>query len=317
MTARKHHYLSQCYLKGFTPPGGDMLRVIDTQRRKSFQTAPANVAAIRDFNRVEVPGMDPDQVERDYSKFEGQIAPILDRLSVTPSLPPGADFELVLELAALFAARNPRIRAMHADILRQLVHIAAEDIYGSEEAFEAHRASMRADGKLKDGHGNIPFAEMKAAWESGKYKVETHPNQAVRTDLSNFDHLLDLLQTRNWLRLTVPPDSVGFITGDHPVCLEWENPHGPYPPGFASPGTLLLFPVTRSLALLGTFDGPDAETVIDENLLAAVNGTVIGNAAAQVYAPSENFIYRLRGDDAPKPGNALLDDAAIKKLVST
>lgn len=177
---------------------------------------------------------------------------------------------------------------------------------------------MRADGVLKEGEKRAPFVEMKAAWESGKYKITPNQNQVIFTETSNFGHLLGLLRARRWLRLVAPPGSAGFITCDHPVSVQWADPRLSYrhPPGFALKDTRVVFPVTHTLVLLGTFDGPDGEAVVDEDFLAAINGSVLVNAAAQIYAPSEDFLYRLLGDEAPKRGDAYLADLAAKKQAS-
>ena len=54
MTARHHHYLSQCYLKGFTKGGSkkSKLKVFDLRNKKIFETIPRNVGGIRSIVRV-------------------------------------------------------------------------------------------------------------------------------------------------------------------------------------------------------------------------------------------------------------------------
>ena len=46
------------------------VHVIDLERGTSFATSPLNIGAIRDFNRVDIPGVPIDQLERDYAGFE-------------------------------------------------------------------------------------------------------------------------------------------------------------------------------------------------------------------------------------------------------
>ncbi len=52
---RKHHFISQCYLKGFTRSGrkDGQLFAINISDGSSFCTKPASVGAKRDFNRIE------------------------------------------------------------------------------------------------------------------------------------------------------------------------------------------------------------------------------------------------------------------------
>jgi hypothetical protein len=54
MTARQHHYVPQCYLKGFVKDRKKpKLFVVDCKERRSFSTSPDNVAAERDFHRID------------------------------------------------------------------------------------------------------------------------------------------------------------------------------------------------------------------------------------------------------------------------
>ncbi|QDX27004.1 DUF4238 domain-containing protein [Sphingomonas suaedae] len=63
--ARNHHFVPQYYLKGFaTPRSKDgWLSVFDLKEQKSFKTWPRNVAARRDYHRVDIERVDPNIVE--------------------------------------------------------------------------------------------------------------------------------------------------------------------------------------------------------------------------------------------------------------
>ena len=63
--ARNHHFVPQFYLKGFARPRSKdgRLTVFDLKTRKSFATRPRNVAARRDYNRIEIEGQDPNAIE--------------------------------------------------------------------------------------------------------------------------------------------------------------------------------------------------------------------------------------------------------------
>lgn len=60
---RRQHFVPQFYLRGFAGEK-DQLFVVDRPSKKTFRTAPKNVAAERDFNRVEVEGIAPNAVEK-------------------------------------------------------------------------------------------------------------------------------------------------------------------------------------------------------------------------------------------------------------
>jgi hypothetical protein len=77
--------LSQCYLKDFTQGNSKKynLTVIDLKEKKKFETTPRNVGGIRDFNRVEIGGVDPEIIGKKQSEFEGKAATALKNLRET------------------------------------------------------------------------------------------------------------------------------------------------------------------------------------------------------------------------------------------
>jgi len=74
--ARHHHYMPQCYLRGFSVGAGKKCRVTVANLKNDvfFETNPRNVAGVRDFNRVELPGFKPDALEGMLSGFESEVA---------------------------------------------------------------------------------------------------------------------------------------------------------------------------------------------------------------------------------------------------
>lgn len=112
MTARKHHYVPQCYLRLFAVSHKKIpqLTVFDRARRKMFKTGIDNVAAQRDFNTIETEGYDPDTFEKEMSRFESELAAALQRINAARSLVNGGDRAYLLNLVGLTALRNPRLR---------------------------------------------------------------------------------------------------------------------------------------------------------------------------------------------------------------
>lgn len=77
--SRRHHYLSQFYLGGFTMKGtkDDNLYAIDIKEGRDFEPKPANVGAKKDFNRIKLPNTRPDALENSLSEFEDHVAKVL------------------------------------------------------------------------------------------------------------------------------------------------------------------------------------------------------------------------------------------------
>jgi Protein of unknown function (DUF4238) len=102
---RKHHYVPQFYLRGFVGEK-EMLLVFDRETKEPYRTKPHGVAGQRDFNRVEVEGMDPNAVEKLSSEFEGEVAPHLDHAIGAKSIADEKDRAAIVNLIAAMTMRS-------------------------------------------------------------------------------------------------------------------------------------------------------------------------------------------------------------------
>jgi len=100
VTARRHHFVPQCYLKGFTVERKKKRRitVFDAKESKVFTAAIDNVALERDFNRIEIDGLAPDAFENAMAKFESEISAVLDRIKATLSIAAEPDRTALINL---------------------------------------------------------------------------------------------------------------------------------------------------------------------------------------------------------------------------
>ena len=91
--SRNHHYIPQCYLRGFLDPSlrKEQLHVIDKIEVRRFVTTPRNVGSQRDFNRVNILGQPIDAAEKLFAEIDGKIARILKDVKENATLPEGVD----------------------------------------------------------------------------------------------------------------------------------------------------------------------------------------------------------------------------------
>ena len=81
---RRHHYLPQFYLSGFTTTGelDGQLRLIGLKDGKRWGGTPNTVGHQRDFYRVEgVPGIEPNDLERGFADLESRAANVIRSIS--------------------------------------------------------------------------------------------------------------------------------------------------------------------------------------------------------------------------------------------
>jgi len=289
--ARKQHFVPQFYLRGFVGEK-DRLFVVDRPSRKTFRTAPKNVAAERDFNRVDVQGMDPNAVEKALADFEGKVAPAFERVKAAKSLANKDDRDAVMNLICALAIRNPRQRAAINDFIGELEQRVVEVGLETKERWESQVAQMKAAG-IWDDSSNVSYESMKKFIEERRYKIEVAKEYNVLVEIEQHDRLLQHLGNWKWQVLEANKGSGGFVTSDVPVCITWSDgqDHGVFSPGFGVPGTEVIVPISTKLALRGTFEGEENVVEADIFTVGSVNSIVISNAEKQVHAHDYSFNY--------------------------
>jgi hypothetical protein len=285
--ARAHHYVPQCYLASFTTEG--KITVFDFESGKDpFSTNIKNVAQERDFNRIDSDELAPDALETAYAKFEGELAPVLKKV-ISGAACTGDDFSYILTLMGVLAIRNPRYRANFSDFQNNLrLKILAVQL-SSKERWERQLARMRKDGYL-EGIADVPYETLKAQLEQGAFRFVTTTSEHARTELHTLDKLINILARRAWRWVRAAPDSGGFITCDHPACLNWiKRPKGFAPLGYGPSGTTVYFPLSPDLAVIGEFDGQKEDLFADVHMAAIFNRRILNNAKRQAYVADDNF----------------------------
>jgi hypothetical protein len=301
MTARHHHYLSQCYLKGFTKgkTKKSKLTVVDFKERKCFETIPRNVGGIRDFNRIEIEGVDINAIESSLSEFEGNVASALKKLDETLDFS-GETKDLILNLVALLGVRSPErreyIRRQEAEVIKRMMSLSLQ----SKERYEAQEAKKKE--KNPEYESNVTYEEFKDFFKSKKYKIELTNAHHIRNESVMVEAILPCLYGRNWFLIQSTKETGPFITTDTPVSLTWNEPEKIPPfyrtsPGFGMIDTLLYFPVSKDLAIVGEFNKVDKTIVGNRELVALLNTKMLFNYFKQIYAPIIGFNFLSKNGD--------------------
>jgi uncharacterized protein DUF4238 len=309
----KQHYIPQCYLRQFAhryKKGHHRIAVFDRKTHTSFRANVRDVACQNYFNRIEVNGMDPEELEKAMSEFETKLADALTRINKARSLENEEDRAYLITLIGLTALRNPgmreNIRKIHEDIGK--MNIAAR--LKSQETYDASVQEAKQQGALPEDY-NVTYNEMKAAFEGGGFRLVLKNNALISLELQLLDHIMPLLFRRGWHLLRTPEGSGGFITSDRPFFLTWSDPAmrtGPFAPGLALTGTDIYFPVSPQLAVVGAFNVANTIEDIDEGRVAVANSAMTAGADRQVYARDHKFSYAQTLKEKPRRGDQLISD---------
>lgn len=294
--AHGHHYVSQCYLKRFTSNGSKNSRlwVFDLLDRREFMTKPSSVAKQRDFNHIE--GRPIGELENSLSAFESKVNDALDTIEKMRSLEDEEAWIHVLNLIAMFAVRNPRNRAQMQKFREQSAKILMDVMVSTPELWEAQKRKATAAGYI-DPNTAVTYEEAKDFAKRGEYTIQVPTASHIGTEFHVFEPVLRTMVARKWSLLIAPPESGGFLTSDHPVCLfnsSGEPPSLIYSPGYGMTETTVLFPVTRDLVAIGTFEKGGGVTTINADQMALINGQVMHFARRQVFAASDKANVKLK-----------------------
>jgi hypothetical protein len=313
MISRRHHFLPQCYLKGFSRPrkrGKTHHVVVFDRDGKTFTSNVLNIAVKHDFNRIEIEGSAPDEFEKAMAKFEGELAPALNRILQAGNLKNADDRAILLNFIGFIAIRNPRHRETFRDFNEQVMNRMMDLSTATKERWENQMKRAREAGYLKDTK-NISYEEMRDFVEKKEYRIELDTGFHTSTEMHGFDAILPTLFNRKWVSFTPPEGSSGFIASDHPVCLMFSDPkmRGKfYGPGHGLSGTEIIFPVGKRLAVVGAFELQDAEYQLTEEGVAGINGALVAYADRHVYAHDIDFRYSRQETEMGRRGAALIND---------
>jgi hypothetical protein len=294
--ARNHHYLPQCYPKGFVRHRGKAkLFVVDMKTRKTFTTSTRNIAAEKDFHSVKEKGQISDLMERAFSKFESDLSIALNNTINKGTVSDAATKNLLLNFVTMIAVKNPRNRATFGQARTDLARRIMELVSSSDEIWNSEMARARKAGAFQNER-NISREEMVEFLERGEYTVQVSTQSHLTTELGILDKILPIIAARHWTLLRAPKDSLGFVASDHPVCLFWSEPYPPpppmFPPGYGMRKTDILFPISSGLAWLGRFQSGEEVIEVSEEYVRHFNASVISMAVRQVYGQDGDCGYQ-------------------------
>jgi hypothetical protein len=293
--ARHHHYIPQFYLRGFSTGSGKRckLTVGNSKTQKFFETNPRNVGGVRDFNRVNVEGHPPDAIESALSDFETDAEQAIRAISDSLTFD-GDPKVVVLNLLALLAVRSPQMRENWRQFQEQVAKQIMSLTLATKDRWERSVASMKQDGK--ELPHDVPYEELKRFHQSDRYTVEVPTERHIELEMHGMDTVLPYLAKRHWALLRTDEETGFFVTGDRPVVLTWKKP-SKVPvmfrrsPGFGMTETELVFPLSKTLALVGDFETEGGVFKATRRAVAAMNIRMVTHAFSQFYAPKQTFPY--------------------------
>ena len=317
---RRHHYVSQFYLRQFSE-SNEQINVIDVVDRRHFVTGSRAIAAQTDFNRINIEGHDGNEIERFLSGIEGKAAKVLKDIAQNESLPQNDDDVAILSVfVGILAVNNPQVREKLRNIDEAIAGQRMQEMVATREAYE----SRLSEWGLEDPIG---YEMMKQFVESGNYTISYEESNGYYLALvfSALDQVVFPMLDNMQLSLLIAEDNAGdFITSDRPVILFRNTTQVPHlPPYTITPSGLLLpnrnpapglyvnHDLTISLNPRMVFyatepDNPLPIEHADRKTVAMINKRIIDPAAKQIYCANLDFEYL--DNEQIQSGRNLIDE---------
>lgn len=311
MTAERHHYVPQFYLRGFVKDlGHPRLFAVDTTERKSFHPSPKDVAVELDFHTIDLSGKPSDIVEKTIAKMESEFAPAVARIRESQSVADNEDRSLLFMLIAMLLLKNPGMRKRISKPFGELALTTMAMEASDPKRWALKMEQAKKEGTIEKDADTDKLRDLLLKGDAFKVGLSVEGHLYFESQLLN--GIAGMLAQRHWVLLRTSKERTGFITSDNPVTLSWYDQQGtPYPPGLGLRNTQLLFPIANELAAMGTFECPSRLLDASDGVIAGFNGNTIIQRNRQVYARDSDFLYQMKHNARLMRGVELLDDEAV------
>lgn len=266
---RRHHYVTKEYLTSFCTEGKKTFWGYDIKRAKWRISQPINEAVERDFQKLDhFIALDPYYLEKEFGKIEGQAVEVIRKIALDKRIPSSLEeFSPVINLMGIFAGRNIVTRTMINEMYQKTSLATLELIHKDENTYYNQMKKAVADGALDEPI--IPYHESKAFLDSKKFEIRTDPSIIVEELAKLVVTLVDLLWSRNWM--LAEAEGSQFITSNKPVNPIWSMGFIKLAPGFGLINSLITFPLTPDLALIGSWSPLPAHKRVGPFIVEGIN----------------------------------------------
>jgi hypothetical protein len=131
---------------------------------------------------------------------------------------------------------------------------------------------------------------MKKAIDTGAIYPVTSKDALIAQEVQLWADVMPIIEARKWT-LMISNNAIGnFATSDRPVSLRWEDEsrnNSIYGVGLGMKETTLIFPLSRHLAISGSFEYDNGVVPASPELVAQVNLRTFMGAEKQIYAPGD------------------------------
>ena len=277
---KRHHYLPQFYLEGFSYDG--RLVVFDEPRNRVRVESSLNTAVRGHYySFVDATGSKVAEVESDLARIESRAKPVFQALSARQALSLQERYYLAVFLGFL-ACRTPAFeRSINETITGR-----------AEVVLRKNLEQPNADELF-----GTPPAELTALLDSGQFALETHPNDRISQMIDRAPELGKDFFVSDWTVLHTDERNA-FVTSDSPFAIVYPDPvpedAGFQRYGIASPEVITSFPLSsRECLLMAGARGTLTHSPATKGQVRRINLATVVEAEGLVVARDEAHLRSL------------------------
>jgi hypothetical protein len=249
-TPKRHHYLPEFYLAGFTIDGqrSTSFTVFDRDRAQfRFQT-PKNTAVTGYYYAVEdeTTGEKSMHVEELLAEVETETEPVIKKLEARET-PTDEEKECLALFCALLHTRVPQFDRAIQEMMDGGIKEVNRRFYSSVDDVKRHQEEWQQETQREPG---LSPEEAFRMIQEGDYKVVEPRQNIIKLMLELSAQLAELFLTMDWAIGHAPP-GMSLLLTDSPLLLipptAWQPSDRPF--GLATPGAHKMVPLSRTTAI--------------------------------------------------------------------
>jgi hypothetical protein len=276
---KRHHYLPEYYLKGFSSsnPPDIVFLYKKGEKKKPIPVTAGNVAVQRYYYIVyDKLGKKNDIVEKYLSGIEDNAKSVIDKIRHGKIFSNQERASFTIYIWQMLRRVDPRRQKMKSSVTQMVTQVRVDV---EEELTKIIESETNPDKK------KIFIENLEIVKNSQNMLENNLPNQMLLYENPN---VLNILFKMRWIFFTAFGRSA-FITSDNPVFY-------PERLGLANLQAELSFPISKEIALWATWDPRfiDCYLPANQNVINWINQNTTGNAGKFIISDSdEEWIYNL------------------------
>lgn len=290
--SKRHHYLPECYLKGFCDDG--MIWVYNREINQYKPQTPHDTAVEgQRYSFIDIDGKNNRSIENNLlAKIDDWYIPLISKIDKSEGLTDEDKDKLSLFVSYMWF-RVPDCQKQFNELADGMSKHFQRFIYSSgEEGRQYHERILRENPAM----GNISFEEIKKSVKENESPIVPHKNEYLKSMMKMGLEIADLFRQMEWIFFH-PVVGSAFICTDSPVVLGAPKDYDAnsfYGVGIITPGATKLIPLSKISCMIMLDHGDTcSHYTVGQDQVRRTNLVLAVNCDRYMYSSSRNLLASL------------------------